>query len=163
MKYILALDQGTTSSRAILFNHQGKIHSVAQKEFTQYYPESGWVEHDADEIWSSQVSVASEAIARAQLTTKDIAGIGITNQRETTVVWNRKTGQPIYHAIVWQDRRTADICDKLIKEGHEATFTQKTGLRLDPYFSGTKVHWILKNVKRARKLAEAGRTGVWYG
>ncbi|QQE11463.1 glycerol kinase GlpK [Planctomycetota bacterium] len=156
MNYILALDQGTTSSRAILFDHNGQIHSVAQKEFTQHYPKAGWVEHDADEIWSSQVSVASEAIARAQLTTQDIAGIGITNQRETTVVWNRKTCRPICHAIVWQDRRTADICQKLIDEGHEQAFIDKTGLRLDPYFSGTKIKWILDNVKGARKMAEAG-------
>ncbi|QDU33396.1 Glycerol kinase [Poriferisphaera corsica] len=155
-KFIIALDQGTTSSRAILFDHQGKIHSVAQKEFAQHYPKAGWVEHDADEIWSSQVSVASEAIARAQLTTKDIDSIGITNQRETTVLWNRKTGKPIHNAIVWQDRRTAEFCQNLVSNGHEETFTAKTGLRLDPYFSGTKITWILDNVKGARELAEAG-------
>jgi glycerol kinase len=154
--YILALDQGTTSSRAIIFDKQGSIIATAQKEFTQIFPQPGWVEHDANEIWSTQLGVATEAVLKAGLTVHDIAAIGITNQRETTVVWDRNTHQPIYHAIVWQDRRTADYCDSLKKDGHEATIKSKTGLVTDAYFSGTKVKWILDNVAGARAKAEAG-------
>jgi glycerol kinase len=156
MAYILSLDQGTTSSRAILFNQDGKIISVAQKEFKQIFPKPGWVEHDPGEIWSSQVSVAAEAVSKANITAANVAAIGITNQRETTIVWNRKTGKPIYNAIVWQDRRTADICSRLKDEGHTDTFRSKTGLVLDPYFSGTKIRWILDNVDGARRLAKNG-------
>lgn len=155
-KYILALDQGTTSSRAIVFDRRGRIQSVAQKEFEQIFPKPGWVEHDPGEIWSSQNGVATEAISRAGLTGREIAAIGITNQRETTVVWDRKTGAPIYNAIVWQDRRTAGICDRLKEEGYEVLFREKTGLVLDAYFSGTKLHWILNHVEGARQRAEAG-------
>ncbi|MGE9294961.1 MAG: glycerol kinase GlpK [Puniceicoccales bacterium] len=155
-RYLLALDQGTTSSRAIIFNADGESVASAQKEFTQYYPASGWVEHDPAEIWSSQNGVAAEAIANAGIRGRDLAGVGITNQRETTLVWERATGKPIYRAIVWQDRRTAKFCEKLRKAGHEKTVTAKTGLRLDPYFSGTKLRWILDNVDGARKQAEAG-------
>ena len=155
-KYILALDQGTTSSRAIVFDHEGNMLSVSQREFGQIFPQPGWVEHDANEIWSSQVGVASEAIARLGIRASDVAAIGITNQRETTIVWNRKTGQPIHHAIVWQDRRTAGFCDKLKSAGHEKTFQEKTGLVIDAYFSGTKVRWMLDNVKGAREQAERG-------
>jgi glycerol kinase len=156
MAYILSLDQGTTSSRAILFNQEGKITSVAQKEFKQIFPKPGWVEHDPGEIWSSQVSVAAEAISKANITAAKVSAIGITNQRETTIVWNRKTGEPVYNAIVWQDRRTADICAKLKDEGYTDTFRTKTGLVLDPYFSGTKIKWILDNVDGARELADNG-------
>jgi glycerol kinase len=154
--FILALDQGTTSSRAILFNHSGLPVSTAQKEFTQIYPKPGWVEHNPEEIWSSQIGVAAEAMAKAGLNSADIAGIGITNQRETTVVWNRITGKPVYNAIVWQDRRTAEYCDKLKSEGHSRIIQQKTGLIIDAYFSATKVKWILENVSGARKQAENG-------
>lgn len=155
-KYILALDQGTTSSRAIIFNHSGNIVSVAQKEFKQIYPQAGWVEHDADEIWASQFSVMAEVLAKANLKTDQIAAIGITNQRETTVVWDRHTGKPIYHAIVWQDRRTAHYCDTLKAEGHANNIQQKTGLVIDAYFSATKLKWILDNVKGAREKAGKG-------
>ena len=156
MNHILAFDQGTTSSRAIVFDHDGGIVAVAQKEFEQIFPRPGWVEHDAEEIWSSQIGVASEAIARAGLKPRELAAIGITNQRETTVVWERATGRPIHNAIVWQDRRTADFCDQLREQGHEPTFRAKTGLLLDAYFSGTKVRWILDHVDGARARAEAG-------
>lgn len=155
-KYILALDQGTTSSRAIVFDHKGAMVSVAQKEFSQLYPQSGWVEHDAREIWSSQVSVAAEAILKANLNAADIAAIGITNQRETTVVWDRTTGEPVYNAIVWQDRRTAAYCDSLKELGRAQMIQKKTGLVIDAYFSATKVRWILENVQGAREKAEAG-------
>ncbi len=155
-KYILALDQGTTSSRAIVFDKEGSMLSVSQREFEQIFPQPGWVEHDANEIWSSQVGVASEAIARMGIPPGDIAAIGITNQRETTVVWNRKTSLPIYHAIVWQDRRTAGFCDQLREKGHVKTFQEKTGLVIDAYFSGTKVRWILDNVPGAREAADRG-------
>ena len=155
-EFILALDQGTTSSRAILFDHNGLQVTVAQKEFTQYYPKPGWVEHDPDEIWSTQAGVAVEAIAKAGLESVNIAAIGITNQRETTVVWNRKTGKPVYNAIVWQDRRTADYCDRLKNEGRSQMVLEKTGLIIDSYFSATKVRWILDNVHGARKQAEDG-------
>ncbi len=154
MAYILSLDQGTTSSRAILFNHDGNIVSRAQKEFKQIFPKPGWVEHDPGEIWSSQISVAAEAVSKANITAAGVAAIGITNQRETTVVWNRKTGKPVYNAIVWQDRRTAVTCNQLKEQGHTELFKNKTGLVLDPYFSGTKVKWILDNVEGAREQAE---------
>ena len=154
--YILALDQGTTSSRAIIFNNKGEIISAAQKEFTQYFPQSGWVEHDANEIWDTQFIVAVEALHKANLKAKDIAAIGITNQRETTVVWERETGIPIYNAIVWQDRRTASFCDELKTKGYSSTIQQKTGLVIDAYFSGTKIKWILDNVAGAREKANNG-------
>ncbi|MEM8556377.1 MAG: glycerol kinase GlpK [Bacteroidota bacterium] len=157
MSYLLAFDQGTTSSRAIVFDHHGQIKAVAQKEFEQHFPKPGWVEHDPKEIWSSQVGVATEALTRAGLRPREIAGIGITNQRETAVVWDRTTGEPVFNAIVWQDRRTSAFCDQLKDQGYEATFREKTGLVLDSYFSGTKVRWILDNVKGARAKAEAGQ------
>ena len=150
-KYILALDQGTTSSRAIIFDKKGNIISVAQKEFTQYFPKPGWVEHDPNEIWSTQNGVAAEAIAKKGLNAENIAAIGITNQRETVVVWDRKTGKPVYNAIVWQDKRTADYCDELKKQGKSNLIREKTGLVIDSYFSGTKVKWILDNVEGAQK------------
>jgi len=156
MQYVLALDQGTTSSRAIVFDHAGQIQSIAQKEFRQIFPQPGWVEHDPNEIWSTQLGVAAEAITQAGLSGRDIAAIGITNQRETTVVWDRRTGQPVYNAIVWQDRRTAGLCNELRAEGHEALFQRKTGLVLDAYLAGTKLRWILDNVPDARRRAEAG-------
>jgi glycerol kinase len=156
-EFILALDQGTTSSRAIVFDHDGLPVAAAQKEFTQYYPKPGWVEHDPEEIWSTQAGVALEAITKAGLESTDIAAIGITNQRETTVVWNRKTGKPVHNAIVWQDRRTADFCDQLKREGQSSKILDKTGLIIDAYFSATKVRWILDNVKDARRMAEEGQ------
>jgi glycerol kinase len=156
-KFILALDQGTTSSRAIIFDRNGLPVVTAQKEFTQHYPKPGWVEHDPEEIWSTQAGVALEAITKAGIESINIAAIGITNQRETTVVWSRKTGKPVHNAIVWQDRRTADFCDQLKKEGHSRTILEKTGLIIDAYFSATKIRWILDNVKGARKLAEEGQ------
>ena len=155
-KYILALDQGTTSSRAMLFDKNGSIVSVAQKEFRQIYPKAGWVEHDAQEIWSTQAGVAAEAVAQAGVNGTAIAGIGITNQRETTVIWDRKTGKPVYNAIVWQDRRTSEYCDQLEADGHAELIQEKTGLVLDAYFSGTKVKWILDNVEGARERAKKG-------
>ena len=156
MKYILSLDQGTTSSRAILFNKEAEIKSVAQEEFTQFFPQPGWVEHDATEIWRCQLKVAKEAIKKLKLKAQDIAAIGITNQRETTLVWDKETGEPIHNAIVWQDRRTAGICDKLKKKGLTNYVRKNTGLVIDAYFSGTKIKWILDNVKGARKRAEKG-------
>jgi glycerol kinase len=151
-KLILALDQGTTSSRAILFNQNGEIEELSQKSFTQIFPKGGWVEHDPNEIWSSQISVAAEVIAKAGVSGREIAAIGITNQRETTVVWDRETSEPIYNAIVWQDRRTAKYCDELKqKEGYIETIKEKTGLILDAYFSGTKLKWILDNVEVQEK------------
>ncbi len=153
LQYILSFDQGTTSSRSIIFNKNGNIVSVAQKEFQQVFPQPGWVEHDATEIWSTQLGTAAEAISKAGLTVNDIAAIGITNQRETTVVWDRKTGKPLYNAIVWQDRRTADYCDSL-KEKYTSSIQQKTGLIIDAYFSATKLKWILDNVKDARSKAD---------
>ncbi|QJX47587.1 glycerol kinase GlpK [Hymenobacter taeanensis] len=155
-QYILALDQGTTSSRAILFDKRGRIVAQAQKEFTQIFPRPGWVEHDPLEIWSTQAGVAAEATVKAGQNGKSIAAIGITNQRETVVVWNRKTGKPIYNAIVWQDRRTAEYCDQLRAEGREDLIRNKTGLLLDAYFSASKVKWILDNVRGARRKAAAG-------
>lgn len=156
MQYILSLDQGTTSSRAIIFNQQGTIIAVAQKEFTQIFPQPGWVEHDPNEIWSTQLGVAAEAISQAGLTVENIAAIGITNQRETTVVWERATGKPIYNAIVWQDRRTAAFCDELKRKQLDKVIQQKTGLVVDAYFSATKVKWILDNVAGAREKADKG-------
>ena len=156
-EFILAFDQGTTSSRAIVFNRDGIAEASAQKEFTQFYPKPGWVEHDPEEIWSTQAGVALEAITMAGLESKNIAAIGITNQRETTIVWNRKTGKPVYNAIVWQDRRTADFCDQLKNNGQSCTILEKTGLIIDAYFSATKIRWILDNVKDARKLANEGQ------
>lgn len=156
-KFILALDQGTTSSRAIVFDHNGQIKSVAQKEFTQYFPQPGWVEHNPNEIWSSQASVIAEAISAIDINGLDIAGIGITNQRETTIVWDVDTEEPIYNAIVWQDRRTSEFCDELKTQGLTDKIHEKTGLIIDAYFSGTKVKWILENVPGARKRAEMGK------
>ena len=155
-KFILSFDQGTTSSRAIIFNKQGNILATAQKEFTQIFPKPGWVEHDANEIWSTQLGVATEAILKAGITVQDLAAIGITNQRETTIVWDRKTSQPIYNAIVWQDKRTSDYCNQLKKEGLEQTIKEKTGLVIDSYFSATKIKWILDNVDGARAKANNG-------
>ncbi|KAL0263798.1 UNVERIFIED_CONTAM: hypothetical protein PYX00_011097 [Menopon gallinae] len=156
MKYILALDQGTTSSRAILFDKKSNIVGVAQKEFTQIYPKPGLVEHNPMEIWASQLGVLTECLANHSVSLSDVAAIGITNQRETTVVWNKNTGEPIYNAIVWQDKRTSDYCSKLKNENKEEIVTKKTGLVLDPYFSASKIKWILDNVKGARKQAENG-------
>ncbi len=155
-QYILSIDQGTTSSRAMLFDTDGHAKFTAQKEFTQHFPRDGWVEHDAEEIWSTTLQVVEEALAKAREDQRDVAAIGITNQRETTVVWDRASGKPVYNAIVWQDRRTAEFCDSLRAQDHEAGVTAKTGLLLDPYFSGTKVNWILENVAGARARAESG-------
>ncbi len=157
MNFILALDQGTTSSRAILFDHEGTVCSQAQREFKQIFPKPGWVEHEPDAIWESQRLVAVEALAESGLKAKDIAAIGISNQRETTLVWDRSSGQPIYNAIVWQDRRTADFCRRLKLEGREETIREKTGLLLDPYFSASKIRWLLDHVPGARQKAEAGQ------
>ncbi len=156
-KYILALDQGTTSSRAIIFDRGGNITSLSQKEFTQHFPSPGWVEHDAEEIWDTQLQVAKDAIQKAGLTAKEIATIGITNQRETTVLWDKETGKPIYNAIVWQDRRTSEFCDKLKEQGLTQAVKNKTGLIIDAYFSGSKIKWILDNVKGARNKANQGK------
>ncbi|HLR21610.1 MAG TPA: glycerol kinase GlpK [Tissierellaceae bacterium] len=155
-QYIMALDQGTTSSRAIIFNHEGEIIEVAQSEFTQYFPNNGWVEHDPMEIWGTQSGVAREVLETAGIRPSEIAAIGITNQRETTVIWDKNTGKPIYNAIVWQDRRTADIADKLKEDGWRNYIQKNTGLIIDPYFSGTKIKWILDNVEGAREKAENG-------
>ena len=156
MGYVLAIDQGTTSSRAIVFNGEQKIVGSGQREFRQYFPKSGWVEHDPEEIWDTVVSTMLEAIRNAGLVASDISAIGITNQRETAVVWDRKSGKAIYNAIVWQDRRTATDCERLKKEGFEDMVVKKTGLLLDPYFSGTKLSWLLSNVDGARERAVAG-------
>ncbi|MGL5437502.1 MAG: glycerol kinase GlpK [Lachnospiraceae bacterium] len=155
-KYVMALDAGTTSNRCILFNEKGDMCSVAQKEFTQYFPKPGWVEHDANEIWSTQLGVAVEAMSKIGAAAEDIAAIGITNQRETTIVWDRNTGEPVYHAIVWQCRRTSEYCDSLKEKGLVDTFRSKTGLVIDAYFSGTKLKWILDNVEGVRERAEKG-------
>ena len=155
-KYIMALDAGTTSNRAILFDHDGKIVSVAQREFTQIYPQPGWVEHDANEIWSTMLGVAVETMAKAGVSAEDVAGIGITNQRETTIVWDKETGEPVYNAIVWQCRRTSDYSDSLKAKGLEDTIRSKTGLVIDAYFSATKLRWILENVEGVRERAERG-------
>lgn len=156
MKYILSLDQGTTSSRAILFDQNGQMHSVAQKEFKQYYPQPGWVEHDAMEIWETQLEVARQAIAKQGISPEDIAAIGITNQRETSILWDKRNGRPVYHAIVWQCRRTAPYCDSLQEAGWTEKIREKTGLLIDAYFSATKIRWILQNVPEARELADSG-------
>jgi glycerol kinase len=157
MASILALDQGTTSSRAIVFDQEGRIIAVAQREFEQIFPKSGWVEHNPEEIWSSQIAVAAEALKKAGLGPRDVVALGITNQRETTLLWDRQSGRPIHNAIVWQDRRTAPMCDRLRAEGREAVVREKTGLVIDAYFSGTKIAWLLDNVDGARKKAEAGQ------
>ncbi|MFJ2993741.1 glycerol kinase GlpK [Pandoraea sp. NPDC087047] len=154
--YILAFDQGTTSSRALLFDRDGQVVSSAQKEFRQIYPHPGWVEHDPREIWATQAGVAAEALTHAGAGGSDLAAIGITNQRETTIVWDRRTGEPVYNAIVWQDRRTADFCDRLREQGKEALVASRTGLRIDSYFSGSKIRWILDHVDGAREAAQAG-------
>ncbi|WP_439483535.1 glycerol kinase GlpK [Cyclobacterium plantarum] len=155
-QFLMALDQGTTSSRAIIFNQKGQIVSSAQKDFEQIFPQSGWVEHDPEEIWTSQASVATEAITRAKISAHQIAGIGITNQRETTIVWDRNTGEPVFNAIVWQDRRTSAFCNTLKENGHSDMVRDKTGLIIDAYFSGTKIKWILDNVDGARERARKG-------
>lgn len=155
-KYVMALDAGTTSNRSILFNEKGELCSVAQKEFTQYFPRPGWVEHDANEIWSSQLGVAVEAMNKIGASAKDIAAIGITNQRETAIVWDKNTGEPIYRAIVWQCRRTAEYCDELKEKGYTEMFRKKTGLIIDAYFAGTKIKWILDHVEGARERARRG-------
>jgi glycerol kinase len=157
MSFILALDQGTTSSRAIVFDHDGAIKAVAQKEFAQIFPATGWVEHDPQEIWASQIGVAVEALGRAQVRPKELAAIGITNQRETTIVWDRETGEPVHNAIVWQDRRTADYCERMKAEGAGDTIQAKTGLLIDAYFSASKIRWILDHVPGARARADAGQ------
>jgi glycerol kinase len=156
MQYVLALDQGTTSSRSILFDAQGQVRTVAQKEFEQVYPNPGWVEHDPNEIWSTQMGTASEALSRANIGAEDLAAIGITNQRETTIVWDRATGEPIHNAIVWQDRRTSGLCDRLKDQGQRDRIQSKTGLIIDAYFSGTKIKWILDHVDGARERAQNG-------
>src|SRR6201996_8856806 len=156
-QYVLSLDQGTTSSRAMLFDHEGKIAASAQHEFEQHFPKTGWVEHDPMDILTSQLTSAIEVLAKARLLPRDVAALGITNQRETTIVWDRETGTPVYNAIVWQDRRTADLCARLQKDGNEDLIRKKTGLLIDPYFSGTKVAWILDNVSGARARAEQGK------
>ena len=155
-KYVMALDQGTTSSRCILFNRAGRICSMAQKEFRQYYPQPGWVEHNPLEIWSSQLSVAVEAMGQIGADIEEIAAIGITNQRETTICFSKKTGKPVYPAIVWQCRRTADMIEKMRADGFDRIIKERTGLVPDPYFSGTKIKWILENVPGARQMADSG-------
>ena len=155
-KFIMALDQGTTSSRAILFDKEGNVAHVAQQEFKQIFPKSGWVEHNPKEIWSSILSVIAKVLSQNNVKATQVEGIGITNQRETTVVWDKNTGEPVYNAIVWQSRQTAGICEELKEAGHEDLFRDKTGLLIDAYFSGTKVKWILDNVDGAREKAEAG-------
>ena len=154
--YIMALDQGTTSSRCIIFNEKGEIVTTTQREFRQIYPENGWVEHDPNEIWASQLSVMTEAKAQSGIMPEEIQAIGITNQRETTIIWDRKTAEPVSRAIVWQDRRTAEYCDELIAAGYTDMIRKKTGLIIDPYFSGTKIRWILNNVPGVRERAERG-------
>ena len=155
MSFVLALDQGTTSSRALVFDHAGTVRAVAQREFRQIFPQPGWVEHDAAEIWATQSGVLHEVLAKAGIGARDIAAIGITNQRETTALWERATGRPIANAIVWQDRRTAPLCDALRAAGHAGLIARKTGLVLDAYFSGTKLNWLLDNVDGARERASA--------
>ena len=155
-RFVLALDQGTTSSRALIIDEAGRVHAVAQREFPQIFPRPGWVEHDPTEIWSSQIGSATEALAAANLSSEDIAAIGITNQRETTLIWNRNTGEPIHNAIVWQDRRTADFCEALVRDGHAALIAEKTGLQPDAYFSGSKIRWLLDHVAGARESAARG-------
>jgi glycerol kinase len=154
LPYILSLDQGTTSSRALLFDHEGAVRSVAQREFKQIFPQPGWVEHDPEEIAASQIAVALEALAQARVQASDVAAIGITNQRETTIVWNRATGKPICNAIVWQDRRTAPFCERLKAQGHEYLIQQRTGLLIDAYFSGSKISWILEHLPMQENLPQ---------
>ncbi|RMF07234.1 MAG: glycerol kinase, partial [Alphaproteobacteria bacterium] len=154
--YVLAIDQGTTSTRALLFDRELKVAALSQQEFPQYYPRSGWVEHDAEDLWETTLATCREALAQARAEARDIAAIGITNQRETTLIWERDSGRPIHRAIVWQDRRTAQRCAKLRDDGHEAEITRKTGLLPDPYFSATKAAWILDHVEGAREAAESG-------
>src|SRR5206468_2188343 len=161
MSYILALDQGTTSSRAMVFDADGAVAAIAQKEFTQVFPRAGWVEHDPGEIWASQIGVAVEALGRAHVRAADVAAIGITNQRETTILWDRDTGEPIHNAIVWQDRRTADYCERLKAEGAGGIVQERTGLLIDAYFSASKIRWLLDNVPGARSRADAG--GLAFG
>jgi glycerol kinase len=161
MKYILALDQGTTSSRAMLLDQDGHVHGLAQVPFQQIFPKPGWVEHDPMEIWSTQIGVANGALAKAGAKANSVAALGITNQRETTIIWDRKTGEPIYNAIVWQDRRTAGFCDQLREQGYGALIQQKTGLVIDAYFSGSKIRWLLDNVAGAR--ARAGKGELAFG
>ena len=158
MSFVLALDQGTTSSRAIVFDHGGGIRAVAQREFAQHFPQPGWVEHDPTEVWASQFGVLAEALAKARIAASDLAAIGITNQRETTLLWERATGKPVANAIVWQDRRTAALCDALRNAGHADLIRRKTGLVIDAYFSGTKLKWLLDNVPGARDRARRGVT-----
>src|SRR5690625_1435573 len=155
-KYILSLDQGTTSTRAILFNQEGNIVAIAQREFEQHFPKPGWVEHDPNEIWTSVLACMAEVLRKADVEPSEVAGIGITNQRETTVVWDKHTGRPIHRAIVWQSRQSESICQQLRDKGYEQLFRDKTGLLIDPYFSGTKVKWLLDNIPGARKKAEKG-------
>ena len=157
MAYILALDQGTTSSRAIVFDHTGAVQAVAQREFEQIFPQPGWVEHNPEEIWTSQMGVAVEALSKLDLRPRDIAAIGITNQRETTLVWDRQSGKPVYNAIVWQDRRTAQFCDELKAQGYETLVQEHTGLLIDAYFSASKIAWILDHVPGMRQQAESGK------
>ena len=161
MAYIVALDQGTTSSRAILFNEKGEIVGIKQKEFTQFFPKSGWVEHDPEEIWTTQSEVFRSLLNELSISPKEITAIGITNQRETTVVWDRDTGEPVYNAIVWQDKRTSEFCEDLKSRGLEEKVRSKTGLVIDSYFSGTKINWILDNVENAR--AEADKGNLCFG
>ena len=156
-QYIMAFDEGTTSARCILFDAEGNIRAQAQKEFTQFFPKPGWVEHDATEIWLTQYTVAMQALSKIGAKADDISAIGITNQRETAIVWDKTTGEPIHHAIVWQDRRTAEYCDELVKRGLTEVYRQKTGLIIDPYFSATKLKWLLDNVEGAREKAESGK------
>lgn len=163
MTYILAIDQGTTSSRAILFDGALRPVAQAQEEFRQHYPSSGWVEHDPDDLWSSVAATARAAMAKAGVDWQAIAAIGITNQRETTLLWDRATGRPLHNAIVWQDRRTADACAALKEAGHEAMISARTGLLLDPYFSGTKLKWLLDTVPWRACPRNQGRTGLWHG
>src|SRR5687768_17429653 len=155
MSYILAFDQGTTSCRSIIFDREGSVVAVGQKEFEQKYPQIGWVEHDPEEIWRSQIDTAAQAMSKAGLAAADIAAVGITNQRETTLIWDRKTGRPIHNAIVWQDRRTSDFCDR-IRQTHEQMIRRKTGLEVDAYFSASKVRWLLENIDGAMERARSG-------
>ncbi len=162
-RYILAIDQGTTSSRAIVFDEKLEAMAVAQQEFTQIFPQSGWVEHNPDEIWSSTLDTCRAAVEKAGIKSGEIAGIGITNQRETTIVWDRKTGRAVHNAIVWQDRRTSDYCEELRAQGHNDTVTAKTGLLIDPYFSATKIRWILEHQQGAEAAGRSRGACFWHG
>ena len=161
-QFILAIDQGTTSSRSLLIDQKGKVIAIAQQEFTQHFPQPGWVEHNADEIWQTQYKTILEAVDVAKISLSDIAAIGITNQRETTVVWDKMTGNPICYAIVWQDRRTSAFCQELIDDGHASVIKEKTGLVIDAYFSASKIRWILQNVSGGGRKSIEGRIGFWY-